>query len=349
MFRFTMLNVLVTAAAMAGPILVTGPDAGAAPQIHVFDRRTLQPIGFFSAYPTSMLGGVRVAAGDINGDGIPDIITGAGAGSSEVRVFDGAGVSPSGTAPPLLRSFEAYPGFTGGAFVAAGDVNGDSILDIITAPGAGAGPHIKVFDGSTGATLHSFLAYDPQFLGGVYVGSGDVDGDGFDDIITGSGSGAGPHVKVFSGRDPSSQIGFFAFDPAFTGGVRVAAGDVNGDGRPDIITGAGAGGGGHVRVFDGTTQSALDSFFAFGPSFTGGVYVAGGSAIVSAGDGMRATVRIYDAPGGVPSRALFPYGEFTGGAFVATSTDVPEPGTWFLCSGFFGLLWIAAVARPRKR
>jgi len=349
MFRLAMLKALMTMVAMAGPILVTGPDNGAAPQVNVFDRRTLQQIGFFSAYPTSMLGGVRVAAGDINSDGIPDIIAGAGAGSSEVRVFDGAGVSPGGTAPPLLRSFEAYPGFTGGVFVAAGDVNGDSILDIITAPGAGGGPHIKVFDGSTGATLHSFLADDPQFLGGVYVGAGDVDGDGFDDIITGAGPGAGPHVKIFNGRDPSSQTGFFAFDPTFTGGVRVGAGDVNGDGTPDIITGAGAGGGGHVRVFDGRTHSALDSFFAFGPSFTGGVYVAGGSAIVSTGEGMRGTVQIYDAPGGVPSRTLYPYGDFTGGVFAATSADVPEPGTWFLGSGFFGLLWIAAVIRPRKR
>jgi hypothetical protein len=57
--------------------------------------------------------------------------------------------------------------------------------------------------------------------------------------------------------------------------VRVAAGDVNGDGRADIITGAGPGGGPHVRVFDGATLAELDSFFAYNPLFGGGVFVGG--------------------------------------------------------------------------
>jgi hypothetical protein len=150
--------------------------------------------------------------------------------------------------------------------------------------------------------------------------------------VTGTDNGSAPQVNVFD-RHTLQQIGHFsAYPTSMLVGVRVAAG-----------------GGGHVRVFDRRTHPALDSFFAFGPSFTGGVYVAGGSAIVSAGEGMRSTVQIYDAPGGVPSRTLYPYGDFTGGVFAATSADVPEPGTWFLCSGFFGLLWIAAVIRPRKR
>ena len=57
---------------------------------------------------------------------------------------------------------------------------------------------------------------------------------------------------------------FFAYDPAFAGGVRVAAGDLDGDGRVDLITGAGPGGGPHVRVFSGVDLHELASFFAFG-------------------------------------------------------------------------------------
>src|SRR5439155_16929620 len=90
-------------------------------------------------------------------------------------------------------------GFTGGVRVAVRDVTGDGVTDIITAPGAGGGPHIKVFNGATGALIREFFAYGSNFTGGVYVAAGDVNGDGIADIITGAGAGGGPHGKVFNG------------------------------------------------------------------------------------------------------------------------------------------------------
>jgi hypothetical protein len=154
--------------------------------------------------------------------------------------------------------------FQGGVRVAAGDVNSDGVADIITAAGPGGGPHVKVFDGRSGGELRSFFAYDPAFKGGVFVAAGDVNGDGRADIVTGAGAGAGPHVKVFDGATGAELRSFMAYGPAFTGGVFVAAGDVNGDGAADIITGAGAGGGPHVKVFDGKTGAELKSYFPFG-------------------------------------------------------------------------------------
>jgi hypothetical protein len=117
-----------------------------------------------------------------------------------------------------------------------------------------------------------------------------VDGDQRDDIITGAGAGGGPQVRVFSGADSHRLAGFFAYDTGFTGGVRVAAGDYDGDGRADIITGAGAGQSAPVRVFDGDTGSRLANFFAFPTSFAGGVFVAapqaaGGQALHAAFEG----------------------------------------------------------------
>jgi hypothetical protein len=162
--------------------------------------------------------------------------------------------------------------------VAAGDVNGDGQMDIITAAGPGGGSHVKVFDGRSLEELRSFFAYGPSFTGGVFVAAGDVDGDGRADIVTGADAGSpGGDVKVFSGATGAELRSFFAFGPRFSGGVRVAAGDVNGDGRVDIVVGAGPGApGGHVKVFDGGTLAELSNFFAFDPSFAGGVFVAAG-------------------------------------------------------------------------
>jgi hypothetical protein len=231
-----------------------------------------------------------VAVGDVNNDGVPDVIVAAGSGGGpEVKVIDGtklnqlqAGNEIANTA--LLADFFAYdPSFAGGVTVAVGDVNGDGRADVITGAGSGGGPHVKVIDATKAAQvqangqiadtalLASFFAFAPSFTGGVYVAAGDVNGDQRADIITGAGFGGGPEVKVVDGAkaaqvQANGQIAnsalltdFFAFDPAFLGGVRVDALDVNGDGLADIIVGAGPGGGPHVKVVNATRATQIQA------------------------------------------------------------------------------------------
>src|SRR5205807_3471103 len=105
---------------------------------------------------------------------------------------------------------------------------------------------------------------------------GDVNGDACADLICGAGTGGGPNVAVFSGRDATPLASYFAYNPNFTGGVRVAAGDVTGDGRAEVISGAGSGGGPNVmvhQIVDGQVQ-ALQNYFAFDAELTTGIYVA---------------------------------------------------------------------------
>jgi hypothetical protein len=258
--------------------IITAAGPGAGPHVKVFNGVQGNLLSSFFAYDPSFQGGVTVAAGDVNGDGVPDIVTGAGAGGPpHVKVFNGAKGN-------LLSSFFAYDaGFTGGVFVAAGDVNGDGIADVITGAGAGAGPHVKVFNGVQGNLIRSFDAFDAGFTGGVRVAAGDVNGDGRADIVTGAGAGAGPQVKVFNGVQGNLLHSFFAYDAGFTGGVFVAAGDLNGDGRADVITGAGPGGGPHVRAFSGVQGSPLAAFDAYSPEFFDeGVPVAVGAGFLPA-------------------------------------------------------------------
>ncbi len=252
--------------------VIAGAGPGAAPLVRVFDGQNGALFRKFLAFDTSFMGGVHVAAGDTNGDGVVEIITGAG-GPPQVKVFDGQ------TGAEILSFFAFDPSFEGGVRVAVGDVNDDGTLEIITGAGAGGQSLVKVFDGASGNEFDSFLAFGPSFPGGVFVASGDVNGDGAAEIVTGAEAGGAPEVKVFDGQTGAEIFSFFAFDTGFTGGVRVAAGDVNSDGLTEIIAGAGAGGQSQVKVFNGASGNELDSFFAFGSSFPGGVFVAASTTI----------------------------------------------------------------------
>jgi uncharacterized protein YkwD len=291
---------------LAGGIYAVGTDAGVPGVVTVYDAASGTVKFNFAPYGTAFTGGVRVATGDMNGDGRPDLIVAPGAGISPlVKIYDGV----TGN---LIRSFYAYStGFTGGVNLAVGDVNGDGRPDIVTGADAGGGPHVQVFDGQSLSVIQSFFAYGPTFAGGVRVAVGDVNGDGRADIVTGAGAGGGPHVKVFSGANGGLMQSFYAFAPTFAGGVFVAAGDLNGDGKADLVVGAGFSGGPHVRAFDGTTNAELASFYASTPTFTGGIRVrtmdvdGDGRAEILTGTGFGSReVRLYKPSGLVLSSFL---------------------------------------------
>lgn len=248
--------------------------------------RTL-PSGLFQVgwegYERTFRGGVFVAGG---GDGNPLFVTGADAGrAATVAVRRSDGSTP--------ESWDAYPGFTGGARVAVCKVAGGPPR-VVTAPGPGGGPDVRVRT-LQGALVRNWYAYAPGFSGGVYVGCGDVDGDGTDEVMTGAGPGGGPDVGVWR-LDGTKVDGFFAFDAAFRGGVRVAGGQLAGDGRAEVVAAAGPGGGPEVRVVTDAGRAtrryaAGGVFMASDAGDRRGVYVAvaegapTGAVVTGTGDG----------------------------------------------------------------
>ncbi|MFO0796133.1 MAG: FG-GAP-like repeat-containing protein [Gemmataceae bacterium] len=253
------------------PDIVTAPAGLNGPHVKVFDGGTLAEVRSFYAFDASDRGGVTVATGDVDGDGFADVVAGRATGGSDVRVF-------SGRSGETLRTLSAYPGFTGGVWVATADVNRDGLADIVTGAGNGGSSHVRVFDAVGGTELLSFIAYESSFRGGVPVAGGDADGDGYDDVITGTGVGGGPRARVFSGRtgvELPVQIGnYFAYDPALRGGMYVATADVNADGLADVITGIGPGGFAVVKMFQATDATLLGQFTAYDPAQAGGPFAA---------------------------------------------------------------------------
>ena len=140
--------------------------------------------GFFVDDP-AFAGGVFVACRDLTGDGVGEVITAKGPGGSpDVRVS-----TLQGNNLIEVTQFVAYdPAFDGGVAVAVGDVTGDGVSELITGPGPGGGPHVRVWSlaGNNLIEVAGFFAYDPAFLA-VSSWRREITGDGIAELITGAG------------------------------------------------------------------------------------------------------------------------------------------------------------------
>jgi hypothetical protein len=263
---------------------VVGTGPGGPTRVRVIDGATGADLFAVSPFEAAFTGGVYVAAGDLTGDGVPDlVITPDEGGGPRVRLFSGDGFG-------LFADFLGIddPDFRGGARASVGDVTGDGVGDLIVAAGYGGGPRLAVFDGtSLGGTpakpFGDFFVFEDTLRNGVFVTSGDLDGDGYAEVIVGGGPGGGPRVLALSGSGlmagrQEERANFFAGDTSNRGGVRVAARDLDRDGLADLVVGDGPGGGTRVAGYAGRAMAAggtPDALFAFEafPGFTGGVFV----------------------------------------------------------------------------
>ena len=241
-------------------------------------------------------GGSVSSAGDVNGDGYDDLIIGAyeadpnGGSSGETYVVYGGASAPGtdgvldlgaldGTNGFTLNGIDGY-GYSGFSVSSAGDVNGDGYDDLIigangadpngggsgetyvvyggaSAPGTGGGFNLSTLDGTNGFILNGIDAGDNS--GRSVSSAGDVNGDGYDDLIIGAiyadpngdrsgetyvvyggasapGTGGRLNLSTLDGTDGFILNGIDALD--FSGNSVSSAGDVNGDGYDDLIIGA---------------------------------------------------------------------------------------------------------------
>jgi hypothetical protein len=270
------------------------------PEVKIYSSGDLALANSFLAFTEKFRGGVDVAAGDVDGDGKDEVIAAAGfGGGPHVLAFNMDGSQSS------FNHSVFHHAYRGGVSVASGDVDGDGRDEIVVSQASGEG-WVKVYK-ANGVIISSFLPYGENHKAGVNVAVGDINGNGRDEIITGSGIGSRSHVRSFDQHGNFTGISIFPFPEGFTGGTDVAAGDVTGDGRAEIVIGAATRGTGQVLTYkaDGS-NSVLGNFVAY-PSFhKGGVRVAVGDIDR---DGKAEIVTGVGSVGGPQIRAFEYWGE----------------------------------------
>jgi hypothetical protein len=231
-------------------ITAPGPGAENPAEIRVFDRNGNELTDLrFTAYQYGY--GANVASGDFNGDGKYEVIVGTGAGPDnpayvKVYVYNEVQQVMEDSGINLL----AYDNKLYGVKVAAGDIDYDGIDELITVPGPERRNRgiVKIWevDTSSGAgqwkvSLLKEYVVTSRYGYSVNIASGDVNGDGYAEIITGAGASrrARDEIRIYDRE--GELIGKFMAHMVRSYGINIASGDIDNDGVAEIVAGAGPG------------------------------------------------------------------------------------------------------------
>jgi peptidyl-prolyl cis-trans isomerase A (cyclophilin A) len=278
-----------SAAVTPRSLFVVGAEigVGSAPVARLVDAAGGAVVAEVVAFEPAFRGGVRVAMGDLDDDGIAEVAVASGPGRrGEVRFYR---QQLSGDRIVLAeivaaRTLPFGSRYTHGVEIGIGDVDGDGREDLVAAMSRGAGT-VHVFrslggaDPIANAPFRAFTPFGSRFTGGATVAVADVGsftagrltsataGDGRVEIFVGSGPGMRPTVLVYDVSATPRIVSRFAPFAAGLGGVSVAAGRYDTDAIDDLVVSAGRGGGSAVKVFNGRIDQSAPAVLASSAAF----------------------------------------------------------------------------------
>jgi hypothetical protein len=241
------------------------PKQGASPEVRIYqeDGKLLNK---FLAFESNFKGGVNLSAGDINGDGLDELVLASGNGRvGEIKILD--------KNFKLKKNWQPYgSGFKNGVNLAVGDSNGDKKIEIISAPASKSGSHIKIFNGN-GGLVSQFFAFK-NVVGGFKVAVSDAYSsiNQTNSLVITSDQEAYPYIHFFDYRGKVINE-FFAYGGNSNKNISIATADLDNDGQDEIITGAGDGSGPLLTLYK-SNGSLIKAFYTDKKTLTRGVSVA---------------------------------------------------------------------------
>jgi hypothetical protein len=249
--------------------IFTAPRVGGGPQIRIF-KNDGTPLGYIWPFHPDSRTGINIDTGDVNGDGKDEIaVAQSQGGHAWVKVYR------NNKTHDILGEWNAFGEAKYGASVALGDVDGDGKDEVIAGVGPGGGPQVRIFE-IDGRPISQFFAFHENYRGGLDVSSADVDRDGKDEITVCQISEQA-WCKVYKNDKNHTIMGEWKAYGDFPVGARVAMGDIDKDGKAEILTGPERGGGPHIRAFEYNGSPLPINFFSYDGSFRGGSDVALGN------------------------------------------------------------------------